>query len=300
MDKLIVDKSLVSYRLDKLISIKFEQLSRTYVNNLIDDGHILVNEKKSKPSYKVKENDVISIDIPEAKPIDIKPEDIPLDIIYEDDDLLVINKPQGMVVHPAHGHYEKTLVNALLAHCKDLSGINGNLRPGIVHRIDKDTSGLIVVSKNDVSHLFLAEQLKDHTMHREYFALVKGYIKENEGKIDLPIARSKQNRQKMAVDGVDGKKAITYFNVEKRFNDYTLLRCKLMTGRTHQIRVHLSYIGHPVEGDSVYSKTKNRLYDNGQLLHAYKLTFIHPKTKKEMSFECPLPQYFIDIINNLH
>lgn len=300
MDKLIVDKSLVSYRLDKLISIKFEQLSRTYVNNLIDDGHILVNEKKSKPSYKVKENDVISIDIPEAKPIDIKPEDIPLDIIYEDDDLLVINKPQGMVVHPAHGHYEKTLVNALLAHCKDLSGINGNLRPGIVHRIDKDTSGLIVVSKNDVSHLFLAEQLKDHTMHREYFALVKGYIKENEGKIDLPIARSKQNRQKMAVDGADGKKAITYFNVEKRFNDYTLLRCKLMTGRTHQIRVHLSYIGHPVEGDSVYSKTKNRLYDNGQLLHAYKLTFIHPKTKKEMSFECPLPQYFIDIINNLH
>lgn len=300
MDKLIVDKSLVSYRLDKLISIKFEQLSRTYVNNLIDDGHILVNEKKSKPSYKVKENDVISIDIPEAKPIDIKPEDIPLDIIYEDDDLLVINKPQGMVVHPAHGHYEKTLVNALLAHCKDLSGINGNLRPGIVHRIDKDTSGLIVVSKNDVSHLFLAEQLKDHTMHREYFALVKGYIKENEGKIDLPIARSKQNRQKMAVDGVDGKKAITYFNVEKRFNEYTLLRCKLMTGRTHQIRVHLSYIGHPVEGDSVYSKTKNRLYDNGQLLHAYKLTFIHPKTKKEMSFECPLPQYFIDIINNLH
>ncbi len=300
MDKLIVDESLVNIRLDKLISMKFEELSRTYVNNLIDDGHILVNDKKSKPSYKVKENDVIIIDVPEAKPIDIKAEDIPLDIVYEDDDLLVINKPQGMVVHPAHGHYEKTLVNALLAHCKDLSGINGSLRPGIVHRIDKDTSGLIVVSKNDASHLFLAEQLKDHTMHREYFALVKGYIKENEGKIDLPIARSKLNRQKMAVDGVDGKKAITYFSVEKRFNDYTLLRCKLMTGRTHQIRVHLSYIGHPVEGDSVYSKTKNRLYDNGQLLHAYKLTFIHPKTKKEISFECPLPQYFIDIINNLH
>ncbi len=296
----IENTEFVGLRIDKVIPLIDKTLSRSFVVQLIDDKKILINNNIVKPSYKIKLNDIVSIDIPPLKELDICAENIPLNVIYEDDELLVVNKPQGMVVHPAHGHYQGTLVNALLAHCQNLSGINGVMRPGIVHRIDKDTSGLIVVSKNDQSHLFLASQLKDHTMHREYYALVKGIIKENEGKIDLPIARSKQNRQKMAIDSINGKPSITYFNVVKRFNNYTLIRCKLKTGRTHQIRVHLSYIGHPVEGDCNYSKSKNNLYSNGQLLHAYKLTFIHPKTKKEMSFECPLPDYFLQIINNLN
>lgn len=296
----IENTEFVGLRIDKVIPLIDKTLSRSFVVQLIDDKKILINNNIVKPSYKIKLNDIISIDIPPLKELDICAENIPLNVIYEDDELLVVNKPQGMVVHPAHGHYQGTLVNALLAHCQNLSGINGVMRPGIVHRIDKDTSGLIVVSKNDQSHLFLASQLKDHTMHREYYALVKGIIKENEGKIDLPIARSKQNRQKMAIDSINGKPSITYFNVVKRFNNYTLIRCKLKTGRTHQIRVHLSYIGHPVEGDCIYSKSKNNLYSNGQLLHAYKLTFIHPKTKKEMSFECPLPDYFLQIIDNLN
>lgn len=299
--ELSVDDKNDGLRLDKAISNLDCSISRSRALSLIEEGNVFVNGKViKKASVKVHKNDQILCQIFANTSSDIKPEQIPLDIIYEDDDLLVVNKPQGMVVHPAFGHYEGTLVNALLSHCEQLSNINGALRPGIVHRIDKDTSGLIVVSKNDLCHTFLASQLKDHTMHREYYALVKGIIKEDEGKIDLPIGRSRQNRQKMAVDPVNGKRAVTYFNVVKRYCEYTLIKCKLETGRTHQIRVHLSYIGHPVEGDSVYSNGKSKLYSNGQLLHAYRLTFIHPTLKKEMSFECPLPEYFKKIIDNLY
>ena len=296
--EIVVNEAVIGERLDKALSIIDNDISRTFINDLIKNDLVLVNGKKEKASYKVKSGDVISYTIKKDENIDIPPADIPLNIIYEDDDVLVIDKEQGMVVHPANGHYEDTLVNALIYKYKDLSSVNGPIRPGIVHRIDKDTSGLLVVAKNDNAHHFLAEQLKDHTMHREYYALVKGTIKENEGKIDLPIARSKVNRQMMCVDK-DGKEAITYFEVVERYYDYTLIKCRLLTGRTHQIRVHLSYIHHPIEGDSVYSKSKNRLYDNGQLLHAYQLTFIHPRTKKEMTFSSPIPEYFLSAIKNI-
>lgn len=299
MNSIIVSKQYENERIDKCIPLLIKDISRSFAIDLIKEGLIKVNDVIVKPSYKLKENDVITYIIKEQEIIDIIPEDIPLNIVYEDDDVVVINKEQGMVVHPANGHYNGTLVNALLYRYKTLSDINGEARPGIVHRIDKDTSGLLVVAKNNKAHAFLAEQLKDHTMHREYIALVKGTIKENEGMIDLPIARSNLNRQMMAIDGKNGKEAITYFKVEERFYDYTLISLKLKTGRTHQIRVHMSYIKHPIEGDTVYSKSKNKLYDNGQLLHAYKISFIHPKTKKEMTFECDLPQYFIDSINKL-
>ena len=298
MNKLIVSEEYVNQRLDKFLSASLSDFSRTHIAKIIDEGHCLVNGKVAKSSLKLRLNDVVEIDIPEAKPLEIEREDIELDIVYEDKDILIINKPQGMVVHPANGHYEHTLVNAILSHCHDLSGINGVLRPGIVHRIDKDTSGLLCIAKNDIAHHFLSEQLKDHTMAREYYALVKGVIKENNGVINLPIGRDKQNRQKMAVDRENGKEAITYFHVEKRFNNHTLVSCKLKTGRTHQIRVHLSYIGYPIEGDQIYGK-KNTIYPNGQLLHAYKLTLIHPTTKKEMTFSAPLPDYFREIIDNL-
>ena len=287
-------------RLDKALVFFLPDYSRTYVSKLIDEGHCLVNGKNEKASYKLSENDVVEIDIPEAKPLEVSKEDIPLDIIYEDNDILVINKQQGLVVHPAPGHYEHTLVNAILAHTDDLSGINGVKRPGIVHRIDKDTSGLLCIAKNDEAHEGLAEQLKDHSMSRKYIALVKGVIKEKQGEIDLPIGRSRGDRKKMAVDSLNGKPAKTYFTVLKRFNEHTLIECSLLTGRTHQIRVHMSYIGHPVEGDPLYNKKNaSSLYDKGQLLVAYKLHLVHPITKKEMDFEIPLPDYFTDIINHL-
>ena len=299
METYKVNDFQVNMRLDKILVSFMPEKSRTYISKLIDEGNCLVNDKPAKASMKLKAGDVISINVPEDKPLEVNAEDIPLDIVYEDNDIIVINKAQGMVVHPAVGHHEHTLVNALLHHCKDLSGINGKIRPGIVHRIDKDTSGLIVAAKNDYAHEFLAEQLKDHTMNREYIALVKGVIQENEGKIDLPIARSKQNRQKMCVEAVNGKRAVTYFTVLERFYDYTLVKCRLETGRTHQIRVHMSYISHPIEGDKIYSKSKSRLYDEGQLLHAYRLNLIHPSTKKKMSFECDIPDYFKKVIENL-
>lgn len=286
-------------RLDKVLVSLLVDKSRSYINKMIDDNLVLVNSKIEKNSYKVKTNDVIEIDDLEVKELTVEKEDIPLDIVYEDSDILIINKPQGMVVHPANGHWNGTLVNAILNHCNDLSGINGVARPGIIHRIDKDTSGLICVAKNDIAHNFLAEQLKDHTMHREYYALVKGQIKENSGEINLPIGRSKADRKKMAVDKENGKYAITYFKVQKRFLNHTLVTCKLLTGRTHQIRVHMAYIGHPVEGDPLYGTRSNKVYRDGQLLTAYRLSLIHPTTKKEMTFEIDLPQYFIDIINNL-
>ncbi len=296
---LITNSNYIGLRLDKVLVLELKDRSREFIMRLIDEGEVLVNDKKAKNSYRVKENDEITINIPEAKNLDATPQDIPLDIVYEDDDIIVINKPRDLVVHPSNGHEDGTLVNALLAHCTNLSGINGVKRPGIVHRIDKDTTGLLVVAKNDYAHEFLAKQLEDHTLHREYIALVKGVIKEDDGKIIAPIGRDKYNRQKMAVDVKNGKPAVTHFHVLKRFNQYTLISCVLETGRTHQIRVHMNYIGYPIEGDPVYGPKSHLLFDKGQLLHAEKLILIHPKTKKKMTFSAPLPKDFQDVIDNL-
>lgn len=287
-------------RLDKILVSFMPEKSRTYISKIIEEGNCLVNGKIAKASLKLKAGDIIEIDVPDDKPLEINAEDLPLDIVYEDKDILIINKQQGMVVHPSNGHWEHTLVNAILHHCNDLSGINGVIRPGIVHRIDKDTSGLICVAKNDTAHKFLAEQLKDHTMARDYIALVRGVIQENNGTIDMPIGRDKNNRQKMAVTRTNSKEAITHFKVLQRFSNNTLIECKLVTGRTHQIRVHMSHIGYPVEGDPLYgSRTYDKLYKGGQLLTAYKLRLIHPTSKKEMEFQIELPSYFKEIINNL-
>ncbi len=297
IQKLKITSNESNQRLDKVLSSLLENFSRSRIALLIDEGHVTVNEKEAKASLKVKEGDEIVVFIPEAKEVKIEKEDIPLDIVYEDHDILIINKPQGMVVHPAFGHNEHTLVNAILNHCDDLSGINGEKRPGIVHRIDKDTSGLICVAKNDVAHNFLAEQLKDHTMARTYMALVRGVIAENSGEINLPIGRDTNNRQKMAVSRTNSKEAVTYFKVLQRFNEHTLVECHLKTGRTHQIRVHFSYIGYPVEGDPLYCGRKyNKLYQGGQLLVATELKLIHPTTKKEMHFKIELPEYFKEIL----
>ena len=286
-------------RLDKAVALLNSELSRSFITKLIDEGKITINGKVEKPSFKVKENDEINIEEIVDVKSDIKEEDIPLDVVYEDDDILIINKPQGMVVHPANGHYSGTLVNALMFMEDSLSSINGVVRPGIVHRIDKDTSGLLCVAKNDNAHHFLAEQLKDHTMAREYMALVRGVIKENSGTIEMPIGRDKKDRQKMAVVK-EGKPAITHFQVLERFRDHTLVKCQLVSGRTHQIRVHMSAIGHPVEGDPLYAgKNYDKIYKNGQLLVAFKLKLIHPTTKKEMVFNIDLPDYFQKVLEDL-
>ena len=301
MERFIIKSNHNGTRLDKVLVAFLSDKSRSYISNLIDQGNCLVNGKEAKASLKVKEGDVVEIDIPEAKPLEVKGEDIPLKIIYEDEDILIIDKPQGMVVHPSCGHHEHTLVNAILAHCNDLSGINGVIRPGIVHRIDKDTSGLICVAKNDGAHNFLAEQLKDHTMSRTYVALVRGVIKENHGTINMPIGRDKRNRQKMAVTRDNSKEAITNFDVIKRYNEHTLIECHLVTGRTHQIRVHMAYINHPVEGDPLYGgRSYKKLYSGGQLLTAVKLRLIHPRSKKEMEFVTEIPPYFQNILDILN
>ena len=302
MNKFIVTESFNNKRIDAVLASLLEGFSRTHVAKLIEEEAVTLNDELvSKVSTKVFTGDEIIVELPETKELEILPEDIPLDIVYEDQDIIVINKPQGMVVHPANGHYEHTLVNALLFHCKDLSGINGVARPGIVHRIDKDTSGLICIAKNDEAHLSLSEQLSTHTMQRTYIALVRGVINENSGEINLPIGRDPRNRQAMAVTRNNSKEAVTYFKVLNRYSDNTLIECRLKTGRTHQIRVHMAYIGYPVEGDPIYGGRKyDRLYQNGQLLIAYKLKLIHPKTKKEMEFEIPLPEYFQKIINELN
>ncbi len=286
-------------RLDKAVALLNSELSRSFITKLIDEGKITINGKVEKPSFKVKENDEINIEEIVDVKSDIKEEDIPLDVVYEDDDILIINKPQGMVVHPANGHYSGTLVNALMFMEDSLSSINGVIRPGIVHRIDKDTSGLLCVAKNDNAHHFLADQLKDHTMAREYVALVRGIIKENSGTIEMPIGRDKKDRQKMAVVK-EGKPAVTHFQVLERFKDHTLVKCQLVSGRTHQIRVHMSAIGHPVEGDQLYAgKNYDKIYKNGQLLVAFKLKLIHPTTKKEMVFNIDLPDYFQKVLETL-
>ncbi len=296
--KYIVDEQYLDYRLDKLLSL-ISEFSRTHIENMIKEEKVLVNEKVVKGSYRVKLNDVILYEDVSVVESSIEAEDIPLDIVYEDDDLLVINKPRGLVVHPGNGHHNGTLVNAILGHCNDLSGINGVERPGIVHRIDKDTSGLIVVCKNDFAHVEIAKQLASHSMHREYIALVKGVIKEDDGKIIAPIGRDRYDRLKMAVDTKNGKDAITYFHVERRYNQYTLVTCRLETGRTHQIRVHMNYIGYPLEGDPLYGKKKSLLFDNGQLLHAYQITFVHPRLKTEMTFKVDLPNDFKKVLERL-
>ncbi|MBR3891341.1 MAG: RluA family pseudouridine synthase [Bacilli bacterium] len=297
MEKILVEKESKGVRLDKFLSSRFPDLSRVFIQSLIEEEKVLVNNKKERASYKVNENDEIIMMETEVKELDILPQDIPLDIIYEDEDVIVINKKQGMVVHPASGVYENTLVNALLFHCKDLSTINGVKRPGIVHRIDKDTSGLLVVAKNDLAHNELSNQLKDKTMNREYIAIVHGVILENKGNINAPIGRDLNNRIKMAVIK-DGKDAVTHFDVLERYRNYTLVHCKLETGRTHQIRVHMSYIKHPIASDPLYGP-KQTLKGNGQYLHAKKLTFIHPSSKEKMTFECELPDYFTSMIENL-
>lgn len=283
-------------RLDKACSEIFSDYSRSQIKQLLDGGNITVNGKTEKAKYKVKSGDVIRLEEPETKTLELRPENIPLDIVYEDDDVIVINKPQGMVVHPAPGHDDHTLVNALLYHCP-LSTINGTFRPGIVHRIDKDTSGLLMVAKNDKAHRFLAKQLKDKTNIREYVALVHGRIAEDEGTINAPIGRSLKDRKKQAVVK-DGRNAVTHFEVLKRYRDYTLVKCILETGRTHQIRVHMKYIGHPLVGDPLYGPKKT-IKGNGQFLHAGKLGFVHPTTGKLLIFEAPLPKIFQECLEKL-
>lgn len=294
-----VSKELVNLRLDKALSILLEDVSRSKIQNYLDLGIILVNGKNEKSSYKLKEEDIINIGDFPSESMEINGENIPLDIVYEDDDLMVINKPKGLVVHPGAGNKEHTLANALKFHSENLSDLNGEFRPGIVHRIDKDTAGLLVVAKTNQAHAFLSEQLVDHTLGRNYYALVLGNIVENEGTIIAPIGRDKNYRQKMAVDTKNGKDAETSFNVVERFKDATLVECKLKTGRTHQIRVHMNYIGHPVIGDPVYGKGNRSLYDDGQLLFAHEIHFIHPRTKKEMTFSAPLPEYFKSVLESL-
>ena len=258
-----------------------------------------MNGKIEKSSYKLSENDVITVKDFPNEISDLNPEDIPLDIVYEDDDVIVINKPKGLVVHPGAGNEEHTLANALKFHSENLSSLNGEFRPGIVHRIDKDTAGLLIIAKNDSAHAFLSNQLMDHTLGRKYYALVLGVISENEGKIIAPIGRDQKYRQKMAVDLLRGKEAETNFKVIERFKETTLVECSLKTGRTHQIRVHMTYIGHPVIGDPIYGKGNRKMYDDGQLLFAHEIHFIHPKTKKEMTFSVDLPTYFKDILDKL-
>ena len=286
-------------RLDSYISKSNLDLSRSMVQKLIKENRVLVNGKNEKESYKIKVNDNITIQIEEPKSSKLEAQDIPLDIIYEDNDIIVINKPKGMVVHPGNGNPDNTLVNAVLAHCKgSLSGIGGEIRPGIVHRIDKDTSGLIIVAKNDKSHINLSEQIKNHEVTKIYTALVKGNISEDEATIDMPIGRDKKDRKKMSVTR-DGKEAVSHIKVVKRYGNYTLIRVKIDTGRTHQIRVHMAKIGHPVVGDEVYSSGKNEFGVKGQMLHSTILKFKHPISGKEIMLEAPLPQYFEDVLSKL-
>ncbi len=293
---MIVEES--GQRIDKYIAEK-QEISRVAVQRLIEEENILVNGKATKSSYLTQVGDVVTIQIPEVKEIGLQPQELPLDVIYEDEDIIVINKAKGMVVHPAAGNPDGTLVNAIMAHCKgNLSGIGGELRPGIVHRLDKDTSGLLVIAKNDKAHLAISEQIQNREVKKTYLALVRGIVPENEATIKMPIGRSTKDRKKMAVTP-KGKEAITHFKVLERFEKYTYLEVKIETGRTHQIRVHMAEIGHPVVGDMVYSNGKNEFQIEGQMLHAHRLEFKHPITKKDMCLEAPLPEYFVNIVSDL-
>ena len=289
----------VNKRIDAYMAEKYEDISRVAIQRLIETGKILVNGKKVKASYKVQVNDKITMEEEKAVEVELKAQDIPVEIIYEDRDIIVVNKPKGMVVHPANGNPDGTLVNAIMAICKDsLSGIGGEIRPGIVHRLDKETSGILIVAKNDKAHINLSEQIKEHKVKKTYIALVKGIVKENNATINMPIGRSEKARKKMAVTK-KGKEAITHFKVLKRYDKYTLLEINIETGRTHQIRVHLSQIGYPIVGDEVYSKGKNEWNIKGQCLHAKSLDFKHPITNEDMHLEAKIPQYFEEILEEL-
>ena len=289
---LIVEEDYENDRVDRYVRSVLADFSRSYVQKLIESSDLTVNGSQVKSSYRVKTGDCIYVRTSELIP-DILPQDIPLDILYEDDDILIINKPKGMVVHPAPGHYDNTVVNAVMYHCRDnLSGINGVMRPGIVHRIDKDTTGSLVICKNDIAHENVAEQLREHTIKREYIAIVTGVINEDSGTIDKPVRRSSSNRLKMAVDP-SGKRAVTHYEVVKRSDRFTLVRCRLETGRTHQIRVHMSYIGHPVAGDPLYGTGAKTPVDTmGQALHAETLGLVHPRTNAYIETKAPVPDYF--------
>ena len=288
-------------RIDKYLSSVNEQLSRSYIQKLLKSGLVLVDGKPVKASYQVDEGDVISLDIPEAVEPEIEPENMDLDILYEDQDVILVNKPKGMVVHPAAGHYSHTLVNGLMYHCKDqLSGINGVMRPGIVHRIDMDTTGVIIACKNDMAHNSIAAQLKEHSITRRYQAIVHGVLKDDAGTIEGPIGRHPTDHKKMSINYNNGKSAVTHYKVLKRFRQYTHVECRLETGRTHQIRVHMASIGHPLLGDLVYGPGKCPIPGlQGQTLHAGVLGFIHPRTGEYMEFTAPLPEYFAKLLNTL-
>lgn len=293
-------ESQAGIRIDKFLADELPELSRSYIQKLIKENQITVNGNIVKANYKLSAEDMVIVVQPELKEPDILAEEIPLEILYEDSDILIVNKPKGMVVHPSAGHYSGTLVNALMHYCKeDLSGINGVMRPGIVHRIDMDTTGSLIVCKNDFAHQNIAEQLKEHTIKREYHAIVHGVLKEDEGTIDAPIGRHPIERKKMSINYKNGKEAVTHYKVIKRFKNYTYIQCQLETGRTHQIRVHMSSIQHPLLGDTVYGPSKCPFKLQGQTLHAKIIGIIHPRTEKYLEIDAPLPEYFVSLIRKL-
>lgn len=295
-----IDEDCAGNRADKILSDVLCSYSRSFIQNLFADGFVVFNGKTVSKSFKPKNGDIIEFSVPEPISLSLEPEEIPLEIVYEDDYLLVVNKPRGMVVHPAPGNYSGTLVNALLWHCKGkLSGINGVARPGIVHRIDKDTSGLLLVAKNDVAHVSLSEQIKSHTLDREYRAVIHGHLKEREGIVDAPIGRSLNDRKKMCVTEKNSKNAVTHYEVLEEYKNFSFLKLRLETGRTHQIRVHMAYLGHPVAGDPVYGPKNGVSSLNGQCLHAGVLGFIHPITNEFIRAEAPLPEYFVNFIEGI-
>ena len=299
-NRFIIDYNNMNERIDKYVALRFPDVSRTHIQKLIAEEYILVNNGTVKSNYKLNLGDEITVQFPKAIEPEVQAEDIPLDVLFEDDDIIVINKPKQMVVHPARGHYTGTLVNALLYHCKDnLSGINGIMRPGIVHRIDMDTTGVLVVAKNDYAHNKLAEQLKVHSISRIYEAIVHNVIYEDEGTVDAKIGRHPNNRLKMEANVNDGKDAITHYKVLDRFRNYTYIECMLETGRTHQIRVHMSSIGYPLLGDTIYGPSKSPFHLTGQTLHARLLGFVHPRTNQYMEFSAPRPEYFTHLLEIL-
>ena len=296
----VVDEANDGVRIDKYLALLMEECSRSYIQKIIGDQSVCVNGKAVKANFKIHTGDAVMIELPDPVILDIQPENIPLDILYEDQDILIINMPKDMVVHPAPGHYTGTLVNAVMYHCgEDLSTINGVLRPGIVHRIDKDTSGLLIVAKNDFSHLHLAKQIKEHSFYRAYHAVVYGNIKEDKGTVNEPIGRNPKDRKKMAVVYNNSRNAITHYEVIERFGSFTHIKCILETGRTHQIRVHMAYLGHALAGDSVYGPKKVITKLSGQCLHAGEIGFIHPRTNEYLHFTSPLPEYFTNFLAEL-